>query len=48
VDVPADKFDVIHNAYDERFEITPADDDVARVRERYQLAGPCVLCAGSV
>jgi glycosyltransferase involved in cell wall biosynthesis len=48
VDVPADKIDVIHNAYDERFEITPADDDVARVRERYQLAGPFVLYAGTV
>jgi glycosyltransferase involved in cell wall biosynthesis len=48
VDVPADKIDVIHNAYDERFGTTPADNDVARVRERYQLAGPFVLYAGTV
>jgi glycosyltransferase involved in cell wall biosynthesis len=48
VDVPADKIDVIYNAFDERFGIEPAPEDVARVRERYQLHDPFVLYAGTV
>jgi glycosyltransferase involved in cell wall biosynthesis len=48
VDVPADKIDVIYNAYDERFGIEPRDEDVVRVRERYQLEGDFVLYAGNV
>jgi glycosyltransferase involved in cell wall biosynthesis len=48
VDVPAEKIDVIYNAYDERFGLEPNEEDVARVRERYQLAGPFVLYAGTV
>jgi len=48
VDVPPDKIDVIYNAYDERFAIEPREDDVVRVRERYQLHDPFVLYAGNV
>ena len=48
VDVPADKIDVIYNAYDERFGVEPAEEDVVRVRERYQLHDEFVLYAGNV
>jgi glycosyltransferase involved in cell wall biosynthesis len=48
VNIPAGKIDVIYNAYDERFAIEPKEEDVARVRERYQLHDPFVLYAGTV
>jgi glycosyltransferase involved in cell wall biosynthesis len=48
VDVPADKIDVIYNAFDERFGVEPRDEDVHRVRERYQLHDPFVLYVGNV
>jgi glycosyltransferase involved in cell wall biosynthesis len=48
VDVPAEKIDVIYNAYDERFGIEPREEDVIRVRERYQLHDEFVLYAGNV
>jgi glycosyltransferase involved in cell wall biosynthesis len=48
VNVPADKIDVIYNAYDERFGIEPCEEDVVRVRERYQLHDEFVLYAGNV
>jgi glycosyltransferase involved in cell wall biosynthesis len=48
VDVPPDKIDVIYNAYDERFGIEPREEDVIRVRERYQLHDEFVLYAGNV
>ena len=48
VDVAADKIDVIYNAYDERFGAEPREEDVARVRERYQLHDEFVLYAGNV
>ena len=48
VDVPARKIDVIYNAYDERFGIEPGEEDVVRVRERYQLHDQFVLYAGNV
>ena len=48
VDVPADKIDVIYNAYDERFGVEPDEEDVIRVRERYQLHDEFVLYAGNV
>jgi glycosyltransferase involved in cell wall biosynthesis len=35
--VPPDKVVVVHNAIDERFWTVPDEEDVARVRERYQL-----------
>jgi glycosyltransferase involved in cell wall biosynthesis len=46
--IPASKIDVIHNAIDERFGETPSDEDVSRVRERYQLNDPYVLYAGNI
>jgi glycosyltransferase involved in cell wall biosynthesis len=43
-----DKIDVIYNAYDERFGVEPREEDVVRVRERYQLNDEFVLYAGNV
>ncbi len=48
VKIRAEKIDVIYNAYDERFAADPKEDDVVRVRERYQLHDPFVLYAGTV
>jgi glycosyltransferase involved in cell wall biosynthesis len=48
VDVPPEKIHVIHNAYDERFAVEPREEDVVRVRERYQLHDEFVLYAGNV
>jgi glycosyltransferase involved in cell wall biosynthesis len=48
VDVAAEKIHVIYNAYDERFSVAPCEEDVDRVRERYQLHGQFVLYAGNV
>jgi glycosyltransferase involved in cell wall biosynthesis len=48
VDTEPGKIDVIYNAYDERFAIEPREEDVVRVRERYQLADEFVLYAGNV
>jgi glycosyltransferase involved in cell wall biosynthesis len=42
------KIDVIYNAIDERFGEEPPEDEVARVRERYQLNDPFVLYAGNI
>jgi glycosyltransferase involved in cell wall biosynthesis len=46
--VPADKISVIYNAIDDRFAVPPREEEVDRVRERYQLAGQFVLYAGNV
>jgi glycosyltransferase involved in cell wall biosynthesis len=43
-----DKIDVIYNAYDERFAVEPREEEVVRVRERYQLHDEFVLYAGNV
>ncbi len=48
VDAKPDKIDVIYNAYDERFGVEPREEDVVRVRERYQLHDEFVLYAGNV
>jgi glycosyltransferase involved in cell wall biosynthesis len=48
VDTEAEKIDVIYNAYDERFGVEPNEEDVVRVRERYQLHDEFVLYAGNV
>jgi len=48
VDVEPERIDVIYNAYDERFAVEPAEDDIVRVRERYQLHDEFVLYAGNV
>jgi glycosyltransferase involved in cell wall biosynthesis len=46
--VPSRKIDVIYNGLDERFASPPPEEDVARVRERYQLDHPFVLYAGNI
>ena len=46
--VPAAKVEVIPNALDERFATPPAEADIARVRERYQLNTPFMLYAGNI
>jgi glycosyltransferase involved in cell wall biosynthesis len=48
VHVDPDKISVIPNAYDERFGVEPREEDVVRVRERYQLHDEFVLYAGNV
>ncbi len=45
---PADKIDVIYNSYDERFGVDPGEENMNRVRERYQLEDQFVLYAGNV
>ncbi|MBI2835998.1 MAG: glycosyltransferase family 4 protein [Acidobacteria bacterium] len=46
--IPTEKVAVIYNAIDERFRTPPPEDQVARVRERYQLQDPFVLYAGNI
>jgi glycosyltransferase involved in cell wall biosynthesis len=46
--VPDAKIDVIYNAIDERFGQAAHEEEIARVRERYQLDGPFVLYAGNI
>ncbi len=48
VDTEPDKIDVIYNAHDERFSRQPREEDVERVRERFQLQDEFVLYAGNV
>jgi glycosyltransferase involved in cell wall biosynthesis len=48
LNVDPEKIAVIPNAYDERFAIEPREEDVVRVRERYQLHDEFVLYAGNV
>src|SRR6266852_2276528 len=48
VDTQPEKIDVIYNAYDLRFAVEPREEDVSRVRERYQLQDEFVLYAGNV
>ena len=48
VDTEPEKIDVIYNAYDERFAVEPREEDVVRVRERFQLQDQFVLYAGNV
>src|SRR5213075_1932368 len=48
VDTDSSRIHVIYNAYDERFGVEPREEDVIRVRERYQLHDPFVLYAGNV
>ena len=46
--IPADKVDVIYNAIDERFNQTPIEADMQRVRDRYQLHDRFLLYSGNV
>jgi len=48
VDTDSSRIHVIYNAYDERFGVEPREEDVVRVRERYQLHDEFVLYAGNV
>jgi glycosyltransferase involved in cell wall biosynthesis len=48
VDADPARIDVIYNAYDERFGVEPREEDVVRVRERYQLNDEFVFYAGNV
>jgi len=43
-----DKIDVIYNSYDEQFGVEPREEDINRVRERYQLQDEFVLYVGNV
>lgn len=46
--VKPEKISVIHNAIDEQFRVSPTEDAIERVRERYQLTNPFVLYVGNV
>jgi len=46
--VPESKIDVIYNALDERLGMTPTEEEVGQVRERYQLHDPFLLYAGNI
>ena len=46
--VPPQKVSVIYNAIDERFSVAPREEDVNRVRERYQLDQRFVLYVGNI
>ena len=46
--VPESKIDVIYNAIDEQYGERPTDEEMRRVRERYQLQDPFVLYAGNI
>jgi glycosyltransferase involved in cell wall biosynthesis len=46
--VPPEKIVVVYNAIDDHFWHTPPDEDVARVRERYQLDHQFVLYVGNI
>jgi len=46
--VPPEKIVVVYNAIDDHFWATPPDEDVARVRERYQLDHQFVLYVGNI
>jgi glycosyltransferase involved in cell wall biosynthesis len=46
--VPPEKIVVVYNAIDDHFRVTPPEEDVARVRERYQLDHQFVLYVGNI
>jgi glycosyltransferase involved in cell wall biosynthesis len=46
--VAAEKIVVVSNAIDERFSLSPDEEDIARVRERYQLDQRFVLYVGNI
>jgi glycosyltransferase involved in cell wall biosynthesis len=46
--IPADKVEVIHNALDTRLAAAPTDEEMANVRERFQLTSPFILYAGNI
>jgi len=46
--IPPEKIEVIYNGIDERFWIPPPDEDIERVRQRYQLTERFILYAGNI
>ena len=46
--IPPEKIVVVHNAIDERFGVTPSEQAMALVRERYQLDHRFVLYVGTI
>lgn len=48
LNVPPEKIVVVYNAIDERFRVTPSEEAIARVRERYQLDHRFVLYVGNI
>jgi glycosyltransferase involved in cell wall biosynthesis len=48
LDVPGDKVEVIYNAPDPRLAGEPTVDEVAHVRERFQLNAPFILYTGNI
>lgn len=46
--VPPDKVEVIYNALDERLATPPTKEEMARVRDRYQLDSPFILYTGNI
>jgi glycosyltransferase involved in cell wall biosynthesis len=46
--IPASKVEVIYNAIDDRLATPPRADEVAKVRERYQLTAPFILYTGNI
>src|SRR4029453_16992504 len=46
--VPPEKVVVVYNAIDEHFRATPSEEQVARIRERYQLDHKFVLYVGNI
>lgn len=46
--VPSSRVVIIPNGIDERFSTPPCEEEVSRVRERYQLDAPFVLYAGNI
>jgi glycosyltransferase involved in cell wall biosynthesis len=47
-DVRPEKISVIYNGIDDRFRVQPAEEEMPRVAQRYQLTGDFVLYAGNV
>ena len=46
--IPPEKIEVIYNGIDDRFWVPPSEDDIERVRQRYQLTDEFVLYAGNI
>ncbi len=46
--IPPEKIEVIYNGIDERFWTPPPEEEMDRVRQRYQLTDPFILYAGNI